>query len=273
MTDENKDLTFIDDIKELAAIPSLALDLMAMLNDSTTPVNDIIEKIKLDQGMVSFLIKCCNSPLFGIRREVNAIKMAVNLLGFINVKSILMSYFMRNLYNLSGKNNIIQFLWQHSISVAVFAKHLSNEFKYKEEETYLAALLHDIGKLILYIYKPNQYGDVIAEVENKGNDFLTVEDKIFGINHVDTGYYLMEKWRFSEFLKKSLLYHHQFDSFLGLDKDLGIIPFANHLVHVTMEHRHDDLDLFKKMYKISDKRLEEIKEEAFQIAMNYHAAL
>ncbi|MCP5108636.1 MAG: HDOD domain-containing protein, partial [bacterium] len=61
---------FIDSIEELAAMPSIALDIMGMLNDPGARVNDIVEKVQLDQAMISYILKSCNSPLYGIRSEV-----------------------------------------------------------------------------------------------------------------------------------------------------------------------------------------------------------
>ncbi|MCP4215372.1 MAG: HDOD domain-containing protein, partial [bacterium] len=119
-----KDFKFIDKIEELAAMPSIALDLMAMLNDPSSSVTNIVDRVKLDQAMISYILKNCNSPLYGVRNEVTSIKMAVNLLGFSTLKSILMAYFMRNLYQLSGKNEIKDYLWKHSVAVAVFSKSL-----------------------------------------------------------------------------------------------------------------------------------------------------
>ena len=121
-----KELSFIDKIKKIPSIPVVILDLMALLNDQSTTIKDIITKLKVDQGLTTHILKCCNSALFGVRREINSIVQAVNLLGFLNLKSILMSHFVGNLYSSAGKNDIINDLWKHSVAVGVFAKELAN---------------------------------------------------------------------------------------------------------------------------------------------------
>lgn len=264
---------FIDGIEELSAMPSIALDLMGMLNDATSSVREIVEKVKLDQAMISYILKTCNSPLYGIRTEVTSIAMAINLLGFTNVKSILMSYFMRNLYRLSGKNEVKNLLWKHSISVAVFSKNLAPKVGLDQEEAYLAGLLHDVGKMVLYLDSPANYEKVIAEVNDNKKGFIEAEDELFQFSHADAGYFLMDKWKFSDSLKDVALHHHEFELFLGGDKMIGIVCFANELAHVFLEKRPGDVDRFLAKYNISEQNLDKIVEESTKMIESYTAIL
>jgi len=256
-------LNYIDKIEDLSAMPSLALDVMAMLNDPRSSVKDIVQKLQLDQAMISSILKTCNSPLYGIRTPVSSISMAVNLLGYTNIKSILMSYFMRNLYRLSGKNSIKESLWKHSIAVAVISKHIS---AYKSnsdpEEAYLAGLIHDIGKIVLYMDDAQSYEKIIKIVESGEADFITAEKQLLKFSHVDIGFFLLEKWKFSQLLKEAVLYHHESPTRMQSDKILTIVAFADQLSHVYLENRPEDLNHFIQLYKISEKQLEKIVQSA-----------
>jgi putative nucleotidyltransferase with HDIG domain len=270
---KEKDLSFIDKIDEISSVPSIILDLMSMLNDSSANINTIVEKIKLDPGMVSFVLKTCNSPLYGIRNKVSSINVAVNLLGYMNLKSILMAFFTKNLYSMSGKNEILNTLWKHSIGVAVIAKHLSNKFRFKDDETYVGGLLHDIGKLILFKYDPKRFEEVFFMAQSGKSTFMEAENQIFNINHLECGYYLMEKWDFSEFLRNTVMYHHDFDSFMDIDVIFGLVPFANLLMHNLFENGNYDLQYFISRYGISGERLDEINREVIPIVQEHHSSL
>ena len=256
-------LAFIDKIEDLSAMPSLALDVMAMLNDPRSTVKEIVEKLQLDQAMVSSILKTCNSPLYGIRNPVTSISMAVNLLGYSNIKSILMSYFMRNLYRLSGKSPIKEQLWKHSISVAVFSRQLAaTKSKFDPEEAYLAGLIHDIGKIVLYMDNAAAYEKIIKIVESGQQDFITAEKQLLEYSHVDIGYFLLEKWKFSELLKEAVLYHHDAPTYMQGDKILAVVSFADQLSHVFLERRYDELNPFIKMFNFSEKELDKVVQMA-----------
>lgn len=264
---------FIDSIEELSAMPSIALDIMGMLNDPSSSVHSIVEKVQLDQAMISYILKSCNSALYGIRTEVTSISRAINLLGFSNLKSILMAYFMRNLYQLSGKNEVKDFLWKHSVSVAVFCKNLAGKMGLNPDEAYLAGLLHDIGKMVLYLDSPDSYSKVLEEVEKSGKQFIETENEFFQFNHADAGYFLMEKWKFSQLLKDVALYHHEFKLFLGQDQIIGAVSFANELSHVFVEKRTGDLDKFLEQYEIPEGEVDKIVEESTKMIESYMSIL
>jgi len=253
-------IAFIDKIEELSAMPALALDIMSMLNDPSSAVTEIVNKIRLDQAMVSFILKNCNSPLYGIRTEVTSILRAVNMLGYTNLKSIMMSYFMRNLYQLSAKNEVKEYLWRHSIAVAVFSKNIGKFVKLDSDEAYVAGLLHDIGKMILYLDDSVTYSTIVKEVEEGKGDFLSTEKRLLQFTHVDIGYFLLEKWKFAQILKDVVLYHHELQLFVGNDRIIGVVGFANHLTHVFVEKRFDNLDQFLEMFNIKESEMDKLVE-------------
>ena len=260
---------FIDRIEELSAMPSIALDLMGMLNEPGSSVRTIVEKVQLDQAMVSYILKTCNSPLFGVRTQVTSIAMAINLLGFSNLKSILMSYFMRNLYQLSGKNEIKNLLWKHSISVAVFSKNLSAKAGTDPEEAYLAGLLHDVGKMVLYLDNPKNYARVIQEVDQNKKGFIESENELFQFSHADAGFFLMDKWKFSDLLKDVALHHHDCDPLTDKGKIISSVCFANELSHVFIENRAGDIDKFLGRFKFTEKELDKIVDESRKMIESY----
>lgn len=267
-------LEFIDSIEELSAMPAIALDVMAMVNDMTTSVNDIAQKVRLDQAMVSFILKACNSPLYGVRQEVTSINRAINLLGYSTIKSILMSYFNRNLYRLSGKNEVKDNLWKHSVAVAVFTKTLCRRLKMDPEDGYVAGLLHDIGKMVLYLDDSDKYEEIVRRVgDGAAPDFITAEKNILGMTHVETGYFLLEKWKFSQLLKDVVLYHHELKLFVGDDRIIGLVSLADQLTHVFIEKRFDDLDPFMEQFGLSGSDVDQVVEESLPIIEDFYSIL
>lgn len=267
-------IDFINNVEDLSAMPSLALDVMAMLNDSRSSLNDIVGKLQLDQAMVSYVLKTCNSPLYGIRNEVTSISMAVNLLGYSNIKSILMAYFLKNLYRLSGRNELRESLWKHSISVAVFSKLIAKfNLLLEMEVAYLAGLLHDIGKIVLYMNDSESYEKVIQLVQAGKDDFISAEKRLLDYSHVEVGYFLLEKWKFSEMLKQVILNHHDPQHFMDNNKAIRIVAFANQLAHVYYEGQTEDFGPMMKIFRFSEDKLKQLVDEAIKIIEDYFSIL
>lgn len=274
MTDHS-DLSFIDAIEELSAVPTLAMDVMAMLNDPTINVKQIVQKIELDTGMAAFILKYCNSPLLGVRTEVNSISAAVNLIGFSRAKSILMSYFLRNLYNISGKKYITNSLWEHSVSVAFTARQMARHLNFrdeKREEAYLGGLLHDIGKLVIYYHIPKKYETLIQQAEKEKRSFLWVENEGLGYTHVEAGHRLVSKWEFPDLLKDSIRYHHIFSKYTGRAPIVGLVAFANSAVHFDFEKREDERppQAYLKLFGLSEEKYRLLIDEIRDILEEAH---
>ncbi len=269
-----KGLQFVDKIEDLSAMPNIALDIMALLNDPGSSLRDVTSKVQLDQAMISYILKHCNSPLYGIRNEVTSISMAINLLGYSNLKSILMAYFMRNLYQLSGKNDIKNDLWKHSIGVAVFSKILAPRFKQNPDEAYLGGLLHDMGKMILYLHNPEDYEKVMKDVTGKQMEFSSSEQQYYPYDHTQVGYFLMEKWKFSVQLKEITLKHHDIDTFAESgNKLLSVVAFANEITHVRLEERTGDIQRYLALFNMTENTLEAIVGEGLKQIEDYVAIL
>jgi len=267
--DINEGLKFIEKIDDLSALPSIAMDIMGMLNDPSSSVKEIVSKISLDQAMVSYVMKNCNSALYGVRTEVTSVNRAINLLGFSNLKSILMAYFMRNLYRLSGKNPIKESLWKHSIAVAVFCRDMAGvvpKLKMDAEEAYLVGLLHDVGKIVLYLDDSSAYEEIVRIVSEGKEDFFNAEKARLRFTHVDVGYFLLTKWHFSPDLIEVVYHHHDNEYSLGAQRKppITLVAFADSLSHIYLENRFDELKPYLDLFNMTGKELDGMIKRSLQ---------
>lgn len=270
---DKKDLSFIDNIRELAAMPKISTDLMEMFQDTSRSWKEISDKINLDPSLASFVIKTSNSPFYGIKHEIRSTEGAIRMLGLAEIRSILMSFFLRNLYTGPGESEFMDDLWAHSISVAVFAKVLSSYLKINVEGVYLAGLLHDIGKLVIHFHDPDTYEKIIDKEDDLDQDIIFLEEEAFHFTHIDTGYYLLDKWKFSDFVKNAVLFHHFFISYRGNDPIVGLVAFANQLVHKYIDGKPAPLDIYLKKYGLTTGQVETFAEKTIGVIEEYHSLM
>lgn len=264
---EHSDLSFIDKIEELRAIPSIVTDLMSLLNDISTPIYVIEEKIKLDPAISAYLLKLWNSPFFGFRTKIETITHGLNLIGFSRCKSILISYFLRNIYHKPSKKYIAYYLWEHSVYVAFTARELAINLNLDKiaEEAYIAGLLHDIGKLAIYFHDPDSYEALIHRADGERKSLLPLEHNVYGYSHVETGYHLMNNWRFSDLLKDSVRYHHDIHNYRGKERVVQLVAFANSTVHYAIDKQEELPRKFLELYRLSEIGYNKILDKIFHI--------
>lgn len=232
-------------VGELPAIPTVILESMSLLNDPSSTVKSIQEQILLDQSLTAFILKVANSALYGLRKEVSTISYAINLMGYNTTKSILSAYLSKNLYTAKGNKLIQTMLWKHSISSAVFSKKIAEHIRrVNSEESFISALLHDIGKGVLLKNKTSQFEDAIQLIYNDNLSSLEAERKVLGYTHVEVGFLLMKNWRFTDNIVETVIYHNNLQEYSGDNLLVPIVSLANKLSHrnnYTFDKREDEM--------------------------------
>jgi putative nucleotidyltransferase with HDIG domain len=102
-------------------------------------------------------------------------------------------------------------LWCHSATSAVAAQIVAKELGDDLNLVFTAALLHDIGKVIMSDTLDSTYAVLVAETARNGYSLLEVERRILGFDHAEAGARLLAKWSFPANLVAAIEHHHQPD--------------------------------------------------------------
>lgn len=259
-------------IGEFPPIPSVILESMRLLNDPSATVKTIQEQILLDPSLTSFILKIANSAQYGLMKKVTDISYAINLMGYNTTKSILTAYLSKNLYNARGGKLIQDVLWRHSISTAVLSKTTAEHLKMANpEEAFIAGLLHDIGKGVLLKNNTEEFDEIVQLICGENKTSIEAEQKVLGFTHVEVGYLLMQKWRFSGQIIETLIYHHNILEYRGNDLMAPVVSLANKSSH-RLDYSFDKprTELFElQIFNITEKTLMEIEKEAEEEINSY----
>ena len=99
-------------------------------------------------------------------------------------------------------------LWRHSVAVSVAAELVVKDLKIPgADEVFTAALLHDVGKLVLGGFVQNDLHQIESMV-SKGIAFEVAEFIVLGIDHANIGARILEKWAFPDDLVNAVGWHH-----------------------------------------------------------------
>ncbi len=255
-------LKFIEKIQNIPAMPIIILNIIAKLNDPKINFKEIEDLISLDPALVSYILRIINSPFYNMRSEVLTIPRALSLLGSSNLKTLLIGYGIHSIYSNLEDKKIQTILWEHSVSVGILANLISeNVFKVVHSEAYVCGLLHDIGKIVLYMHNPFKFKKSI-KLESRQNNSVDSEYSVFGFSHIETGYFLLTKFGFLRNMKNIVLYHHNPEFSSDNDYMVWIIGLANELSYYIKDDKRNNIDNYLNKLNISENQILQILEKA-----------
>jgi putative nucleotidyltransferase with HDIG domain len=197
--------TKIEKINDIPTIPPVLKNLLRLIENPDTSFSEIGNFILKDPALTSKILKVVNSPVYGFPGRISTVSQALILLGLNTVKGLLLgvSVFEFIKETMSG-------LWEHSTGCAITAKIVSRKksLDYLEEIS-IAALLHDIGKVILGLKFPEKYRKAVAYAEKNELFISDAEKRYFSVDHAAVGAWIAQRWSFPRSLVEIIEYHHK----------------------------------------------------------------
>ncbi len=201
-------------VKSLPSIPGTAANVLQLLQDPNMDALRIERAVRYDPGLTANILKLSNSAYFGYQGKIGSVRQAVVRLGWRRLYEVIIATSVHGVMEepVPGYSLPQGELWRHSIGVAVAAEGLTKELKLPpSDETFTAALLHDIGKLVLGAFVAADF-DRIQELAEEGTPFEAAERQILGIDHCEVGGRILQSWSFPPALVNAALWHHEPDS-------------------------------------------------------------
>jgi putative nucleotidyltransferase with HDIG domain len=216
-------------IDAFPSIPGSAVKLLELLESDDAPLKDIEDVLRLDPGMTANVLKLTNSAYFGLPTKVGSVKRAIMLLGMNKIKQLVMASCVGAVMDgpIPGYDLPAGELWRHSIAVSVAAEGLSRELKLEgTEDIFTAALVHDVGKLILGQFIQDDLA-AIDEAALSGVSFEIAEKQVLGSDHAEIGARVLAQWSLPEDLVHAVRWHHDPDAAEEQKRTTDIVHVAN----------------------------------------------
>jgi len=199
-------------VKSIPTLPTVLTELSRRMEDPKTSSDDLAQVILQDQAISSKVLKLVNSPFYGYSGRINTINQGIVILGFNAVKNLVLSTSVMEAFKGTESSEVFRMdlLWVHSASVAGVAKLLAERTGGVDpEEAFVAGLLHDIGKILLWISEPKLLTGCITASLNHKLPLGDVERKVIGFGDNELAAVLAEKWKFPASLKDALRWRPQ----------------------------------------------------------------
>lgn len=193
---------------DLPPLPELATRIVEMLDESSDAgAGEVAELLRNDPAVAATLLKIANSAAYGGLRQITALHQAVARLGLHQVASIVTALLHRGHYESRdpARRTVFRALWDHAVASAMAARMLAGVRGGDPEESFMAGLLHDVGKLVVL--------EALDHLTRARGVTLTPDtaDELVQVLHAELGHRTLTAWKLPEPVCRAALRHHDED--------------------------------------------------------------
>jgi putative nucleotidyltransferase with HDIG domain len=223
-------------LSDVAAVPSLPLlhsRLDEIINHPRSSIADIAKVLSEDQGLAARILKLANSPLFGYFSKIDTITQAVTIIGIQQVRDLALAISVMGLFKGLPEDLItMDRFWRHSIGAALAARALAaSQRESNMERFFVAGILHDIGRIVLFMRLPDLCRDMIEIAKNEHLCLFEVERQQLGYDHADVGGALLRRWKLPTRVAEPVEFHHRCSQAGQFPRESAVIHCADVLTH------------------------------------------
>ena len=180
-------------VSTLPALPDNYQRIREIINDPDGKIRDIGRIVLRDIGLTTRVLQVVNSPLYGLRSPITDVVHAATLLGMRGIRDLALTVEVFGFFSakIPMGGMTVESLYEFSVKVASLAQRIGHKHA---DDAYTAALLHQIGRLILMTRLPDAYQDALDENERNGGALRDAQRKAIGIDQDETSAYLLSVW-------------------------------------------------------------------------------
>ncbi len=240
--------TFLEDNFALPPLPEVIGRLLELLDSSEATARQVGELLTTDASLVAQVLRVVNSAYYGLPQRITDVKHAVAYLGLGEVKRIVTALAVMKGLEPPSVEDFKQF-WEHSFYTSLTARVIARRFEpsLETEDLQIAALLHDVGKLVYMRFFPDHFAAMAAYAESEQRLLIDAEAE-FGLpSHRTFGVLLCERWALPQPVQQACE-RHELDDLEGLvageaagTTRTRVVCVANLLTNLATAQLRDDL--------------------------------
>jgi putative nucleotidyltransferase with HDIG domain len=249
------------------SLPTIYFELQEALEDPN--------KTFLDPALSARLLKIVNSAFYGFPSRIETVSHATSIIGRDQLTDLVLAT--QVIYQFRGIPNKLfnmENFWRHSIACGVVARAIA-EFRNEQniERLYLAGILHDLGRLVIFKKEPASARDAFYRSKEKKENIYLCERELMGFDHADVGGELLKAWELPPRLVEAVACHHQPQNAKEFPVDAAIIHTADYIVHVLQagsDAEFSEPQLYPKSWEIIGLSPDDFEFMKDKVIQQYH---
>lgn len=176
-------------IRDLPTLPVIAQKVLMLADGDEASAEKLTSIISSDQSLAVKVLGLANSAYYGHRAKIGTIRHAVIVIGTNMLKQLSLSVLVCGTIGRGGKDRAE--FWKHSFGTATASSMIAQRTGISDGDlSFMAGLIHDIGKMIIDTYFPDDQD----------------------MQHTEVGAWMGERWQLPQHLINAIAYHHSTDS-------------------------------------------------------------
>ena len=212
--DNNRNNDFLKRLSEkkikLPEIPMVISELNEVIANPLSSAQDIANVVSNSPSLATILLKIVNSAIYSCPSRIDNLSQAVTLIGTKEIYGLALYTSVISIFNKIPKEiiNMYAFL-RHSIACSIIARSIATHKNLPQiEQLFVSGLLHDLGRVLLYIYFPEDSLNILSYSRESDKLLYEAENDYLGYNHTHFTKYLMQHWKLPLTLENNVFYHH-----------------------------------------------------------------
>lgn len=219
--------------QQLYTLPAVALRVLELTGDQQVDSNSLKSCLEKDPALAAKVLRVVNSSLFGVTTQVGDLNQALALLGLKPLQLLVLSFSLPPDLCQSGNTEALLGYWRHALTKAVAAREIASRWlTYPPDEAFLAALLQDIGILVLVKELGAPYSAFLQRVMAEQADLAAVELTTLGFDHTVLSARLLDQWRLPATLVRAVAVPHDTAWIASLPSNNRRLPQILHLAEL-----------------------------------------
>jgi HD-like signal output (HDOD) protein len=200
----------VDRQTRLSTYPDIYMRIVEVLENPRSSASHIADVVGKDTGISVKLLKLVNSPFYGFPTRIDSLDRAVALIGANELTTLALGISVVNHFE-GVPDSVVNMkaFWLHSVACGVLARLFANrKVGLNEERFFVAGLLHDMAKLVMYKETPEYMAAALQTAHDKSICQYQAEKRILGYNHTRLGEALLGAWKLPSPLQRMIRFHH-----------------------------------------------------------------
>jgi putative nucleotidyltransferase with HDIG domain len=244
---EMKYSELVHGVEGLVTLPDVFIRINQLVEDPESNLTDIAKVIGQDPSFTVRLLRVANSSFYGFSSTIDTVTKAVSVIGTSQIRNLALATSVASSFN--GLPNTLvsmEHFWRHSLYCALVARILAKHArKCDPDAVFTAALLHDIGELLIFNRLPQKAKEALLLVLDSADEIpvYIAERQVIGFDHAQVGGELARHWKLPPMLEECIEFHHNVQTSLRFPREVALVHIANILALMAEVHTLDPSDV------------------------------
>lgn len=215
----------------LITLPDVFIRISQLVEDTNSNMADIARVVGQDPSFTVRLLRVANSSFYGFSSKIDTVPKAVAIIGTSQIRSLALATSVASSFD-GLPNTLVSMenFWKHSLYCALAARIMAKQArKCDPDAVFTAALLHDIGELVIFNRMPQQAKEALLLVLDSGDELPVhqAERQIMGFDHSQVGGELARQWELPPMLEECIEFHHDIPAAQRFPREAALVHIAN----------------------------------------------